>query len=61
MSQILTAGGQGALARTRSGQTITAAALTVDVQQVQGAGAAFSAALIHARCHPPMTITALMK
>lgn len=48
---IVTAGRQGALARTRSGQTITAAALTVDVQQVQGAGAAFSAALIHARRH----------
>lgn len=46
---VVTAGRQGALARTRSGQTITAAAVTVDVQQVQGAGAAFLAALIHAR------------
>jgi sugar/nucleoside kinase (ribokinase family) len=46
---VVTVGRQGALARTRSGQTITAAAVTVDVQQVQGAGAAFSAALIHAR------------
>lgn len=46
---VVTVGRHGALARTRSGQTITAAAVTVDVQQVQGAGAAFSAALIHAR------------
>jgi sugar/nucleoside kinase (ribokinase family) len=46
---VVTAGGHGALARTRSGQTITAPAVTVDVQQGQGAGAAFSAALIHAR------------
>src|SRR5260221_12261424 len=40
---LVPAGRQGALARTRFGQTITAAAETVDVQQVQGAGAAFSA------------------
>jgi sugar/nucleoside kinase (ribokinase family) len=46
---VVTVGRQGALARTRSGQTITAAAVTVDVRQVQGAGAAFSAGLIHAR------------
>jgi sugar/nucleoside kinase (ribokinase family) len=48
---VVTAGRQGALARTRSGQTITAPAVNVSVQQVQGAGAAFSAALIHARGH----------
>lgn len=48
---VVTVGRHGALARTRSSQTITAAAVTIDVQQVQGAGAAFSAALIHARSH----------
>lgn len=45
---VVTAGRQGALARTHSSQTVNAAAQAVDIQQVQGAGSAFSAALIHA-------------
>jgi sugar/nucleoside kinase (ribokinase family) len=46
---VVTAGRKGALARTHSGHTIPAPAVIADVRQVQGAGAAFSAALIHAR------------
>jgi len=46
---IVTAGRQGALAQAGTGPMVTAPAVSVDVQQVQGAGAAFSAALIHSR------------
>ena len=45
---IVTRGRYGAIARTRTGDTVTADALDVNVRQVQGAGAVFSAALIHA-------------
>jgi sugar/nucleoside kinase (ribokinase family) len=46
---VVTAGHEGALARTSDGQTVVAAATAVNVLQVRGAGATFSAALIHAR------------
>jgi sugar/nucleoside kinase (ribokinase family) len=50
---IVTAGRLGAVARGRSGTRISAPANSVTVRQVQGAGAAFSAALIHAD-HSPL-------
>jgi sugar/nucleoside kinase (ribokinase family) len=46
---VVTMGRHGAMARTRSQVTVTAPAVPVKVRQIQGAGAAFSAALIHAR------------
>jgi sugar/nucleoside kinase (ribokinase family) len=46
---IVTAGRAGAFCRSSDGSTIATPAKAVRVQQVQGAGAAFSAALIHAR------------
>jgi sugar/nucleoside kinase (ribokinase family) len=46
---VVTVGRRGVLARTRTGTTLAAPAVNVDVQQVHGAGAVFSAALIHAR------------
>lgn len=46
---VVTAGHDGALARTADGQALAATATAVNVLQVVGAGAAFSAALIHAR------------
>lgn len=44
---IVTAGRHGAAARARGGRTIAVPALPVRAGQVQGAGAIFSAALIH--------------
>jgi sugar/nucleoside kinase (ribokinase family) len=46
---VVTAGRAGALASTRDSRQITAPAVPVDIHRVQGAGSAFSAALIHAR------------
>jgi sugar/nucleoside kinase (ribokinase family) len=46
---VATAGRRGAVAAVRGGPTVTAPAIAVDLRQVQGAGAAFSAALIHSR------------
>jgi sugar/nucleoside kinase (ribokinase family) len=46
---VVTTGRQGAIARPGDGQVIATPAVPVDVRQVQGAGSAFSAALIHAR------------
>jgi sugar/nucleoside kinase (ribokinase family) len=46
---VVTAGRRGATGRTSRGGTVTVPAIPVDVRQVQGAGSAFSAALIHAR------------
>ena len=45
----MTLGRLGAIARSRRGTTTSTAALNVRVQQVQGAGSVFSAALIHTR------------
>lgn len=44
---VVTLGRLGAIAQDRLGHTISAAALDVRIQQVQGAGSVFSAALIH--------------
>jgi sugar/nucleoside kinase (ribokinase family) len=46
---VVTVGRHGAIARTSSGETASADALAIPVQQVQGAGSVFSAALIHSR------------
>jgi sugar/nucleoside kinase (ribokinase family) len=46
---IVTVGRRGALARPRNGTVLAAPSVTVDVQQVHGPGAVFSAAFIHAR------------
>ncbi|MFI9591194.1 carbohydrate kinase family protein [Nonomuraea sp. NPDC052265] len=46
---VVTAGRRGATGRTSKGASVTTAAAAVEVRQVQGAGAAFSAALIHSR------------
>lgn len=46
---VVTAGRAGAIARASASEVITATAPPVSVLQVVGAGAAFSAALIHAR------------
>ncbi|WP_310370193.1 PfkB family carbohydrate kinase [Catenuloplanes atrovinosus] len=44
---VVTAGRHGAWAQSAAGQRWRATALAVDVRQPQGAGAAFSAGLIH--------------
>lgn len=44
---VVTAGRHGAWAQSATGQEWRAAAVPVDVRQPQGAGAAFSAGLIH--------------
>jgi sugar/nucleoside kinase (ribokinase family) len=46
---VVTAGRAGATALTATGEVLTAAAVPVQVAQVQGAGAVFSATLMHAR------------
>jgi hypothetical protein len=45
---VVTAGRDGAIARTRAGAVVSAPALAVTVRQVQGAGAVFSAAFVDA-------------
>ena len=45
---VVTAGRHGAIARAGRGRTARAPALAVDVRQVQGAGAAFTASFVHA-------------
>ena len=49
---IVTTGRRGALACEQGGETLSAPAKPVAVRQVQGAGAAFSAALIHTQSDP---------
>ncbi|MFF3671181.1 PfkB family carbohydrate kinase [Microtetraspora malaysiensis] len=45
---VVTVGRNGAIGRTRTGEFFAVSALAVAVHQVQGAGSAFSTALIHA-------------
>ena len=56
---VVTAGRRGAVAAAHGQPALTAPAIPVELRQVQGAGAAFSAALIHSRSRgdpPPRSL-----
>lgn len=56
---VVTAGRRGAVASERGGDLVKTPAIAVPVRQVQGAGAAFSAALIHSRAQGADLTTSL--